>query len=216
LTGGSDNAAAMGKPWSSAVESFELDSHGLQPVAGASPAVAPGRTAQSSRVLVVAAPAAVHRYGTGPLRRISASTTRDALAAIEQLRPVVVVIDWDSPAIDVVGICRAACRFSTITVMATMRDAAHAPRAIKAGCQAILLEPLSPSLIATRIARLARPVPPLRGAADAVARGTNQSWRSRDCPACAAPGVISFEFATRRTCWFTCLQCDHVWDAPPG
>lgn len=169
-----------------------------------------------SPVLIVSHATAAARFPTGALPRTTASTTRDALRAIEQVRPAVVVVDWDCASIDAAAVCRAARRFSTMTIMASMKEAATAPAAIKAGCDAILLAPFSPLLASSRIARLTRRTMAWGGRVDAGERGTHQRYPGMTCPQCSAGGVLSFEFATRQTRWFACLQCDHVWDARPA
>jgi CheY-like chemotaxis protein len=166
-------------------------------------------------VLIVASPSCTDRYPTGHFARLAAHTTQDAIAAIERRRPTVVVIDWDFAAVDKLAICRIAAMFPTITVMASMAAAGDAPAAIKAGCQAILLEPIAPQLAMMRIARLSQAVPARGTAATGAESATYRLWSQICCPSCQVYGVASFELAKRRTLWFACLRCDHVWTARP-
>ena len=164
-------------------------------------------------VLVVASPACTHLYPTGRAVSLAAHTTHDAIATIERRRPAVVVIDWDFATVNTLAICRVAANFPTITVMASMTDARNAPAAIKAGCQAILLGPVAPQLALMRILRLSQAVSSGRSAAPDSP--TYRLWSQVVCPSCEVYGVASFELATRRTLWFACLRCDHVWTARP-
>ena len=166
-------------------------------------------------VLIVASVANTDRYPTGSFAKLSAQTTRDAIAALERRRPTVVVIEWDFAGVDKPAICRVAADFPTIAVLASMADAANAPTAIKAGCQAILLEPIAPQLAMLRIARLAQAVPP-RSAMLPAYTTTCRRWPHTACSSCRGFGVANFETAKRRTLWFACLQCDHVWTARPA
>jgi CheY-like chemotaxis protein len=166
-------------------------------------------------VLLVASPACTDRYPTGHFTRLAAHTTPDAIAAIERRRPAVVVIDWDFADVDARAVCRVAAVFPTVTVMASMADAANAPAAIKAGCQAILLEPVAPQLAMMRIARLSQAVPARGPGSTGAESATYRLWSQISCPSCQVYGVASFELARRRTLWFACLRCDHVWTARP-
>ena len=167
------------------------------------------------RVLVVASLRDAERYPTGLYSRSTAATTADAVRVIERERPALVVIDWDNESIDRAAVCRAAQTFPMMIVMATLAHPHDAPTAIKAGCDAILLEPFAPQLAAARIARLSRQLMPPRGESDEGLRGTNRRWTAEPCPGCAHIGVVSFEFSTRRRLWFAYLACDHVWLSQP-
>ncbi len=163
------------------------------------------------RVLVVAEPEAVRRYPTGMYRRSAARTTHESIGLIERERPAMVILDWDTPSVDHDAVCRATQMFPTMMVMASLGRPEQAPSAIRSGCHAILLAPFPPNLAANRIARLSRQMMPSRGTPEPGARGTHHRWDQVRCPACAAPGATSFEFATRGKLWFACLTCDHVW-----
>jgi CheY-like chemotaxis protein len=167
------------------------------------------------RVLIVSSRLDAERYPTGLYSRSTAATTGDAVRLIERDRPALVVMDWDYEPVDRAAVCRAAQTFPMMTVMASLAHPEHAPAAIKAGCDAILLEPFVPQLAAARIARLSRQMMAPRGDTDPGPRGTNREWTRTTCPACAQIGVVSFEFSTRRRLWFACLACDHVWLSPP-
>ena len=169
----------------------------------------------SGCVLIVANVEHTDRYPTDSFAKLTAQTTRDAIATVERRRPTVVVIEWGCDGVDKPAICRMAANFPTISLLASMADAADAPTAIKAGCQAILLEPIAPQLAMMRIARLAQAVPPHSAMLPAHPT-TYRRWPYTVCPSCAVSGVASFEMATRRTLWFACLRCDHVWTARPA
>jgi CheY-like chemotaxis protein len=169
------------------------------------------------RVLVVAAGSDLDSYPAGPLVRLAAQTTGDAIATIERERPALVVIDWDLRNLDTVQVCRAAARFPMMSLLMTTERLEAVPAAIRAGCRAVLLKPFARNLAAARIGRLSRQM--LRAAppivlANGEARGTNRRWVELACPQCRIAGVTSFEFSSHRQLWFACLGCSHVWRAP--
>ena len=169
---------------------------------------------ESSGLVIAAAATDAARFPSSGFSRYVVHTTTEALRLIETARPRVVAIDWDVPEIDGFQVCDAARKFAHTAVLITTRSPDRAPSAIKAGCHAILLEPVVPNLIAARIGRLIREVPETAVAGDrAVVResGTNRIWPDTRCPNCAAPSAISFEFHSHRRMWYACLACDHVW-----
>ena len=166
-------------------------------------------------VLIIASAEHTERYPTGSFAKLSAQTTRDAMAALERRRPTVVVIEWEFAGVDKPEVCRVAANFPGMALMASIADVADAPAAMKAGCRAILLEPIAPQLAMLRIARLAQAVS--RRATMLPAHSTTcRPWPHTVCPSCDVRGVASFEIAMRRMLWFACLQCDHVWTARPA
>jgi DNA-binding response OmpR family regulator len=158
----------------------------------------------------------VASYPCGPAKPVTTSTTAAAMLALEQLRPSIVVIDWDLATLDAATICRAAAQRASTTVLITSQFAERVPAALKCGCHAVLLKPFSVNLAAARLGRLCRDAtnrmpPALRRM---IERGTNQTWPNTACPQCARRGAIGFDFDSRRTSWYACVACDHVWRGP--
>jgi len=176
-------------------------------------ATGPQPTVAPLRVLVVAHPAAIDRYPTGIHAKTVAHTTRDAIRLIEEVRPAIVAIEWNLDGIDRGALCQAAGRFP-VAVLAILQAPQDAPAAIRAGCHAVLLEPIAPTLAATRIARLAKQMESRLRYREAEIRGTHRAWTGVACPQCGTDGATSFECAGRRKAWLACLQCAHVWVGP--
>jgi CheY-like chemotaxis protein len=166
--------------------------------------------------VVAAAAADVDRFPEAPLTRLAARTTTEAVRLIERWRPRVVAIDWDLPdTFDGAVISGAARQAGFTAILATTATPERAPAALKAGCHALLLKPLSTNLIAARVGRLCREVPAVPAAARAAAAlqqwGTNRTWPDMTCPTCAQQGPVGFEFSSHRRAWYACLACDAVW-----
>ena len=177
---------------------------------------APRVSAEAQPTLVLAvAEAEVERFASSAFNRYPVHTTNDALRLIETARPRVVVIDWDVAAIDGAQVCSAARKFAQTGVLVVMNSPESAPAALKAGCQAILLKPFVPNLVAARIGRLLRELPTtpvaVRAAQAMQQTGTNRVWPDTSCPTCNATSVTSFEFSSYRRMWYACLGCDTVW-----
>jgi CheY-like chemotaxis protein len=155
----------------------------------------------------------VGRYPAVAFMTVAAHSTADALRCIERMRPRVVSVDWELPSVDGSEICRAALRFSTMSVLATMAAPEHAPSALRAGCHGVLLKPFPPNLAAARFGRLSRegsglPPPALHALGH---HGTNRTWHDMRCPTCSTAGATGFEYSSHRRMWYACLACDHVW-----
>jgi DNA-binding response OmpR family regulator len=147
--------------------------------------------------------------------RFSAQTTADALRLIERVRPRIIAVDWDFGSIDAADVCAAARRTASSLVLVTMADPNRVPAALTAGCQTVLLRPLSANLVAARLGRLHREMaflpPARRGASPATPCGTNRVWPETACPTCNTLGATSFEFSSYRRMWYACLACSSVW-----
>jgi CheY-like chemotaxis protein len=162
-------------------------------------------------LLAVIDPGDLHLYPVGPFSRVAAHTATDALRLVAHEQPAVVVVDWDMPAIDAAAICEAVCRHAGVLVTTAIPE--RAPVALKSGCHSLLLKPVTPSLIATRVGRLVAALANghSNGSRSVQAVGTNVSWPDALCPSCSVPGATSFEFLSHRRAWYACLACDHVW-----
>ena len=188
----------------------------VPPLAGSSTAAARSQPATGATpivVLLAIAESDVNRYPAVAFTTVAVHTTSDALQAIETIRPRVLVVDWDQPALDGPAVCRAAARLASPTMLATIESVEHVPAALKAGCHSVLLKPFSINLAAGRLGRLCREIsivmsPAVRAA---VERGTNRVWPNTSCPRCAAAGATSFDHSSYRRTWYACLVCDHVW-----
>jgi DNA-binding response OmpR family regulator len=167
-------------------------------------------------LIVAVAPTDIELFPTANFARLAASTTAEALTLIQRERPRIVVIDWDDhDTFDGSRIAETARHRRGAAVLVTMRAPDAAPAALKAGCQAILLKPLTPVLVAARLGRLAREMPSPELAARLWARleqfGTNRTWPDVQCPQCSAGDAVNFEHSSYRRSWFACLTCDAVW-----
>jgi DNA-binding response OmpR family regulator len=143
-----------------------------------------------------------------------AHTTAEAVHAISQRRPRVIVVDWNADGIDGPTICMAVASFASTGILALIDDPMLAPAPLKAGCHAILLRPCPLNLVAARIGRLSREMPTTatsNGHGTRQQIGTNNVWVGTACPACGHDGGTSFEFSSHRRMWYACLACDHVW-----
>jgi DNA-binding response OmpR family regulator len=106
-------------------------------------------------VLLVVSPSDHELYPIDPPTTIAVHTAHDAMQLIEQARPRVLMLDWDYLT-EAPIICRAATAHPSTLVMITTQSATHVPAALKAGCQAVLLKPFPPNLLAARLGRLSR------------------------------------------------------------
>jgi len=167
-------------------------------------------------LLVAVSPDDIELFPTGVISRIAVRNTTEALKFIQRERPHAVAIDWDDQErFDRTQICAAARQLVGTGVLATMGKPEAAPSALKAGCHAILLKPLTLNLVAARLGRLLREVPgnpSMARIADALGHfGTHRKFPERACPNCSQAGVVSFEHASHRRSWYACLSCDSVW-----
>lgn len=167
-------------------------------------------------LLVAVATMDIEVFPQAGFLRIGASSTAEAVAVIQRDRPRIVVIDWDDhEKFDGTHIMATARQRPGTAVLVTMTAPENAPTALKAGCHAVLLKPLTPNLVAARLGRLAREMPSPEMAARLRSRlgqfGTNRTWPDLQCPHCSAGDAVNFEYASHRRAWFACLACDAVW-----
>jgi CheY-like chemotaxis protein len=174
-------------------------------------------TASDARpaLIVAVAAADVEQFPTGPMARTAARNTTDALRLIERWRPRIVALDWDSQEFDGTQICGAARQIPGTGVLVTTAVPEHAPAALKAGCHALLLKPLTLNLVAARIGRLCRELPTAAAAARLAEKlgqfGTNRTCPEIACPNCSQAGAVGFEYSSHRRTWYACLGCESVW-----
>lgn len=166
--------------------------------------------------LVVAVPVEdLGQYPTSSFSRFAARSTSEALRLIERWRPRLVAVDWDAGEFDARQICAAARYLPGTGVLVTTASPERAPAALKAGCHALLLKPLTINLVAARLGRLARELPTAAVAARLEEKlgqfGINRTWPEIACPTCGQSGAVAFEFSSHRRSWYACLGCDGVW-----
>jgi hypothetical protein len=129
-----------------------------------------------------------------------------------------------------VDVCRLAATVSSPpSVLVIQVDAVHAPRLIDAGCEGILLKPVSANDLCGRVRRLLRD----RRARTAVlasgrqershapyrtddssppaSRGSIQYCANTVCRQCTTAAVYSFAAARHGRNWYSCLACQRVW-----
>ena len=170
-----------------------------------------------TRPVLIAAVAAsdLEQFPTAPFARHAARNTAEVLRLMDRWRPRVVAVDWDIDDFDGKQICTAARQFPGTGILVTMVAPDHAPAALKAGCHAILLKPLTVNLVAARLGRLSRELPTAAFASRVAEKlgqfGTNRTWPDLGCPTCAQSGVVGFEYSSHRRTWYACLACDAVW-----
>jgi CheY-like chemotaxis protein len=166
-------------------------------------------------LIVAVAASEVDRFPTGAFARFAARNTGDALRLIERWRPRVVAVDWDVEDFDGKQICAAARQTAGTGVLVTMNGPEHAPAALKAGCHALLLKPLTVNLVAARLGRLVRELPTAAVASRLAEKlgqfGTNRTWPDVACPKCSQAGAVGFEYSSHRRTWYACMGCEAVW-----
>jgi DNA-binding response OmpR family regulator len=165
-------------------------------------------------VVAVSGPDLDHFPAT-PFARLAARSTAEAVRLMDRWKPRVVAVDWDSEEFDGKQICAAARQTPGTGVLVTMTSPDRAPGALKAGCHAVLLKPLTINLVAARLGRLARELPTVAVAARLAEKlgqfGTHRTWPEIACPKCAQGGAVAFEFSSHRRSWYACLGCEAVW-----
>jgi DNA-binding response OmpR family regulator len=135
------------------------------------------------------------------------------------VRPVDVIITEDAIADGTaVDVCRLAAEArSRPAVLVTAPHIGRIPAVIAAGCDGILLKPVDMNLLCERVRRLVDARHRLgRNGGRRVwmqrdTHGTIEYWPGISCRRCAATGVFSFEFASHRRSWYTCIECGDVW-----
>lgn len=169
-------------------------------------------------LIVAVAPEEVERFPTAPYARFAARTTSEAVRLIERWRPKVIAVDWDLDELDPRLICGAARQAAPVGILALMAEPHRAPSALKAGCHAILLKPITVNLVAARLGRLCREMPAAAAASRLGASlpqwGTNRTWPEVHCPKCNEGNAVCFEYSSHRRSWYACLTCDHAWLGP--
>jgi DNA-binding response OmpR family regulator len=166
-------------------------------------------------MLVAAAAEDLQSYALPSFEYLTARTDRE-FAALLARRPVAVIIDADLPELDAVAACAASRPHQDVSILVAVTRPEQVPALLKAGCDAVLLKPFAPNLLAGRIGRLVRAraqQPRLPDGTRIVneRRGTNRAWRDVSCPRCAEANAVSFDFVSHRRMWFACLACNQVW-----
>jgi DNA-binding response OmpR family regulator len=130
-------------------------------------------------------------------------------------RPPFVLIDLALR--DAEGIVRAAKTLSPPAIVLVITDAPErVPDALRAGCDGVLLAPLTANLLCARLGRLKRDAE-IRvtlgraRAAAAPSSGTNRIWPELPCPQCHEVGIVGFDHTSYRRMWYACTRCGHVW-----
>jgi CheY-like chemotaxis protein len=180
--------------------------------------VHPAPTDSRPPLVVAALPQDVERFPTTPYARFAARTTTEALRLIERWRPRLIAVDWDLAEFDHAAIFGAARQITPIGILAVMAEPDRAPSALKAGCHAVLLKPITVNLIAARLGRLCREMPAAAAASRLGASlpqwGTNRTWPDEHCPKCKEGNAVCFEYSSHRRSWYACLACEHAWLGP--
>jgi CheY-like chemotaxis protein len=175
----------------------------------------PSPTDARPGLVVAVAQADVDRFPSAPFTRLAARTTAEAIRLMERWRPRVVAVDWDLEEFDGKQIAAAARQFPGMGILVTMAAPDGATSALKAGCHAVLLKPLTTNLIAARLGRLSRELPTAAAATRIAERlgqyGTNRIWPEVACPKCSEANAVSFEYSSHRRTWFACMSCESVW-----
>ena len=178
----------------------------------------PAPTDSRPPLIVAVASHDIERFPTAPYSRFAARTTTEAVRLIERWRPRVVAVDWDAAEFDHSIICNAARQAAPVGILALMAEPDRAPSALKAGCHAVLLKPITTNLVAARLGRLCREMPAAAAAsrlgATVPAWGTNRTWPEVHCPKCHQGNAVCFEYSSHRRSWYACLSCEHVWLGP--
>ena len=166
-------------------------------------------------LIVAVSPSDIEQFPSMSFARFDARNTAEALRLIERWRPRVVAVDWTLKEFNASEICAAARRLPGTGILVTMAAPEDAPAALKAGCHAVLLKPLTATLVAGRLGRLSRELPPptvaSRIGSKGGQRGITRTWPDMACPSCALAGAVAFEYASHRRTWYACLGCDSVW-----
>jgi CheY-like chemotaxis protein len=178
----------------------------------------PAPTDSRPPLIVAVAAQDVERFPATPYARFAARTTTEAVRLIERWRPKVIAVDWDLPEFDHTTICAAARQAAPVGILALMAEPDRAPTALKAGCHALLLKPITVNLAAARLGRLCREMPAAAAASRLGASlqqwGTNRTWPEVHCPKCNEGNAVCFEYSSHRRSWYACLPCEHAWLGP--
>ena len=132
---------------------------------------------------------------------VTAASTVEAIRLVQRDQPRCVVVDLDQDSVDGLAICRVAAGLTSSVILVTTSSPERVPAALKTGCDAVLLKPFTPNLLAARLGRLFRESATNNGDETVVERrGSNRVWPETSCPACRAEGATSFEFSSHRRC----------------
>ena len=154
---------------------------------------------------------------------------RTAVEYLQRATPSLVVAALTPSDGSAVEICRRAkSKPMPASVLMTAEKPEDVPDALVAGCDGVLLKPISASLLINRTSRMMRVrmdclrlprarsrgkrAEPIAGA-ERLKLGLNQEWPDLSCPFCSHQGVTSFDHASMRRDWYACLQCRKVWMA---
>ena len=173
-----------------------------------SPQVALNRSAEFRPVLVtVVSSSDLNLLPSGVYSRVAAQTTSEAGRLLQSARPRLLAVDLDLRGVDALELCTLARRIGGVSVLVMTDSPEKVPSALRAGCHAVLLKPLTLNLVSARLGRLCREGP-------REPHGTNRVWNETACPTCASAGAVSFEYSSHRRMWYACQQCDSVWMGP--
>jgi DNA-binding response OmpR family regulator len=204
----------------------------MRPDAGADALPGSERTvdAPERAVILVADPGAdayMPPCGTG-FDITLVSCQAQAIVALEDLRPALVITELELPEGDGIAVCRRskALMANPPCVLVTTAVPERVPDALIAGCDGVLLKPFPPNLLFGRLGRLLRQ----RGNArreramwqrvqaafplehsGRMPAGTNIVWRDAVCPSCGEGDAVGFDAASYRRMWYACLACRNVW-----
>lgn len=148
-------------------------------------------------------------------RIVPCRTLRRAEEALRGTRVDAIVTVARLPDGTAVDVCRLAqARLPAPVVVVAGAAATDVADLIATGCDAILLDPVEPSLLCNRLRFVLRvhgePVPRPPDAAR-LSRGTNQYCTGVTCARCAHEGAYRFDFTSRRRGMFACTLCRHTW-----
>lgn len=143
-----------------------------------------------------------------------ATTVAAALPRMKTVQRAIVVTDLELSDGDWVQLCTAAKTSGRVVlVLVCTSDVRSVPRALRAGCDSVLVKPFAPNLFYARLGRLTRDLELRASFPGAGLGGTNQECPGLVCPACQHSGAISFDATSLRRAWYACLSCEHVWIA---
>lgn len=175
----------------------------------------PAPTDSRPPLIVAVAADDLERFPASPYARFVARTTTEAVRLIERWQPRAIAVDWGLDEFDHSAICAAARQAAPVGILALMSGPDRAASALKAGCHAILLKPITVNLVAARLGRLCREMPAAAAASRLGATlqqwGTNRTWPAVKCPNCNQGNAVCFEYSSHRRSWYACLACEHAW-----
>ena len=153
---------------------------------------------------------------------------RTGVEYLQRATPSLVVAALTPSGGSAAEICRGAkSKPIPASVLMTAETPEDVPDALVAGCDGVLLKPISACLLINRTSLMMRVrMDRLRLRARSRGKGAerlagaellkldlNREWPNLSCPYCSHHGVTSFEHASMRREWYACLQCRKVWMA---